>query len=636
EEAGLPPLTGNDEDNDGIDDAIEAQDFANPVDTDGDGTPDFQDTDSDNDGIDDALEGNNDFNNNGVPDYLERDGQLQTALEGFGGGGALTPLLLVIAFGALALRRRRQVAALAVVCLALSWVTTPSARAGDDCTVGGDYAWSQCWYAGLGLGYSYVSPDEQAQNFVHDASENHDGGLGLFVGKRFTSHWFAELRYADLGEAGLVNLNPAVNAAFPNAAIDYRVPSIMGGYRFWPERTFRPFAKAGVSFIRNEASGAPLDFDKQTGVQIAFGGGVDFQLPGSAWFARGDIDWYDRDAWFAGIYVGRSFGRGERRRESVASEAAAPTPAPEPPPARIADGDYDQIPDADDRCPSTPRGEPVDATGCVPDTDGDRVADRLDACPGTATGVSVDATGCPESLDYDWPTVRFAYKSDNLTPDSANKLDAAALWLLDHPSVTVELVGHTDTVGGHAYNQPLSARRAAQVLQYLVDRGVPRARLSSIGYGQRQPIADNQTEQGRALNRRVELRRSDVASQNMTSTVPPMRISAKSSLPVVRFAYKSNALDADSARALEELAATLLASPRAGVRITGYTDNIGGAAYNTRLSERRALVVADFLMARGVRADQVEVIGLGPTDPIATNATEQGRALNRRVVLSWR
>ncbi len=119
----------------------------------------------------------------------------------------------------------------------------------------------------------------------------------------------------------------------------------------------------------------------------------------------------------------------------------------------------------------------------------------------------MDATGCEQAPEYDWPTVRFAYKSDDLTPDSVRKLDDAVAWLARYPRVRVELGGHTDSVGGARYNLPLSARRAQQVLEYLVARGVERERLSSRGYGLSQPIASNETEQGRALNRRVELKR---------------------------------------------------------------------------------------------------------------------------------
>jgi OmpA-OmpF porin, OOP family len=101
--------------------------------------------------------------------------------------------------------------------------------------------------------------------------------------------------------------------------------------------------------------------------------------------------------------------------------------------------------------------------------------------------------------------VNFDFDKADIRPDAAVILDEAASLLNDNPGRNVSVAGHTDSVGADAYNQSLSERRAASVKDYLVGRGVDAGRLSTTGYGESSPIASNDTADGRALNRRVEL-----------------------------------------------------------------------------------------------------------------------------------
>ena len=491
---GLPNSRDTDSDNDGIPDSTEAGPVPNtPVDTDGDGMPDYIDTDSDNDGIDDRLEGTSDFDNDGVPDYIDVDGQLETAVTGSGSAGWL--LLLIL--GAIAVMRRcatARIAALFVAGLSLNFLVTDDARADSLCGhytdpgnsayyyVGDDperddAGFEGCWYGGLGYGYSYVSPDEEAQNFVHDTSENHDSGAHIFVGKQLSPHWFAELKYADLGEAGITNRNPAIAAAFPDAAITYRVPSLMAGYQWRVEENLKPFAKIGLSAISNSATGGPVPFEKQTSVQIAFGAGLRYDFGKSPWFLRGDADFYDRDAWYAGISVGLHFG------PKAESRPYAAPPPPEPPP----------MPE--------PAAEPVPD----PDTDGDGVLNELDGCPGSEAGAAVDSRGCVVQAAIQLPDVRFETNSDRLRPGAESTLNDAAATLIRNPGLLTEVAGYTDSRGDANYNRGLSERRAKTVRDYLIDRGVDANQLTWRGYGESNPIADNETAEGREINRRVVL-----------------------------------------------------------------------------------------------------------------------------------
>ena len=189
---------------------------------------------------------------------------------------------------------------------------------------------------------------------------------------------------------------------------------------------------------------------------------------------------------------------------------AAPAPAPEPAPAPApepepVDSDGDGVMDDMDECPNTVRGAAVDEKGCELDSDGDGVVDRLDECPGTRAGAQVDIKGCEIKEEIRLPGVNFETNSDRLLPGSVAVLNDAAATLKKNPTIEVEVAGHTDSDGTAEYNEGLSARRAATVRDYLVSQGVSEDRMTARGYGESQPIADNMTREGKALNRRVVL-----------------------------------------------------------------------------------------------------------------------------------
>ena len=101
--------------------------------------------------------------------------------------------------------------------------------------------------------------------------------------------------------------------------------------------------------------------------------------------------------------------------------------------------------------------------------------------------------------------VNFENNSDALTGDSINILETVIAALRANAGDTVRVLAHTDSNGSEAYNQDLSDRRARSVMQYLIGEGIDASRLSSQGFGESRPIAENGTATGRAQNRRVEL-----------------------------------------------------------------------------------------------------------------------------------
>ncbi len=139
------------------------------------------------------------------------------------------------------------------------------------------------------------------------------------------------------------------------------------------------------------------------------------------------------------------------------------------------------------------------------DADGDGVLDSKDKCPNTPKGAIVDADGCwafhGVLFDYDKSTIKAGYES---------LFDNAIKVLKLNPSLTVEVQGHTDSHGSNAYNQKLSAARAETVKQHLVSNGIAASRLTTKGFGESTPVASNATADGRAHNRRVVYKRTDM------------------------------------------------------------------------------------------------------------------------------
>ena len=211
--------------------------------------------------------------------------------------------------------------------------------------------------------------------------------------------------------------------------------------------------------------------------------------------------------------------------------------------AKVMDADQDGIADNSDKCPATPAGVMVDATGCAKDSDKDGIMDSADNCPGTASGVAVDSSGCklviaataPKDTDNDGIAdlkdqcpntkagasvdssgcelkksfvlegVNFVTGSDEITGASRSVLDNVAETLIRNGDINVEVAGYTDNRGASDFNQSLSQKRAESVKAYLQSSGVAANRMKAKGYGEDDPIGNNSTSAGRAINRRVEL-----------------------------------------------------------------------------------------------------------------------------------
>ena len=142
---------------------------------------------------------------------------------------------------------------------------------------------------------------------------------------------------------------------------------------------------------------------------------------------------------------------------------------------------------------------------CALDDDGDGVNNCIDKCPDTIKGLAVDADGCPIA-DIVTLKVNFDFDKSDIKPQYHQELADFASYMKQQQSFTVvEIAGHTDSVGSDEYNQKLSERRAKAVRDYLVNElGMDTNLFSAVGYGESKPIATNDTDAGRAENRRMQ------------------------------------------------------------------------------------------------------------------------------------
>jgi OOP family OmpA-OmpF porin len=260
--------------------------------------------------------------------------------------------------------------------------------------------------------------------------------------------------------------------------------------------TFSPYLIFGAGYLGTETElGA-----KDSSPSGTAGLGMKVRFGYSPWSLRaewrmrhafgGDNSFTDR---IASLGVWYSFG---------ASESALATAITEPEAVVEPDRDGDGVADSRDACPNSPRGIPVDPTGCPQDIDQDGVANDRDHCTGTGAGVKVDANGCDI---IELKPVYFETESAELHETSTGALDETVSILSRYPELQVEIGGHADARGPEDYNMGLSLRRAEAVRGYLEQAGVDPARLTVRGYGELRPVTSNETVLGRADNRRVEL-----------------------------------------------------------------------------------------------------------------------------------
>jgi outer membrane protein OmpA-like peptidoglycan-associated protein len=492
---GIPDYTDTDADNDGLLDENEVgADLQNPKDTDGDGIPDIADPvnggagenggDSDGDGVADADECSSwpncsDSDNDGLADYFDENswpaiivlnldttseqafGKIKTGVRGAGSlywGFALMLLLLVMF--------RRKSAVLVALPIMVASLNT-SAEWWDEMDL----------YAGAGIGQSYLDPSLGVSGYNID--DYMQSAWKLTVGWDWNDHISVEGYYSDLGS---VELNP-------RAKIGYRM---MGGdamLHFWAygeermEGSVALYAKAGLNHMTN--NGNNVSYEKNNTLQLLGGIGAEVYLP-RKFSVRFEIESYDADAALLSLNVMKRFGfksKKVKQKEFLAMVKALP---------KTASG-----------------GTMVMLTPVVLDSDSDGLLDDDDQCPYTPKSMNVNGVGCAtfvgEVSDL-IANVHFETNSSSLTDASKVVLNEIANMLVSYAAIDIEVQAHSDNTGSAAYNKILSQKRARSVVKYLTEKSILRSRLRSLGFGEKNPIADNNTVMGRSINRRVEFK----------------------------------------------------------------------------------------------------------------------------------
>ena len=307
-------------------------------------------------------------------------------------------------------------------------------------------------YLGFGLGLSNLDPDasQSAAFDVNDRVQN----AGLINGGVDLSRQVAlDFQAVNLGSAGFSPSGDIEYREFNGSALFY-----VGKNRHrFKRRGFTGFGRIGAGYLDNTSNGVP--FDQVNGFHFLLGLGAEF-MTSVGLGVRAEVISYDEDINLAQLGLIYRFGRQERR-ELVQTVAA---PIPEPVPVVV------------------PEPEPAPVIeAALP------VSESCLALNGVAEGVT------------------FHSDSAVLTAESQNILGNFAATFEDCDNAFITVTAHTDSQGAEAYNEQLSQQRANSVVTFFEQNGIDTTRMDSIAFGETLPIDTNDTAQGRARNRRVEL-----------------------------------------------------------------------------------------------------------------------------------
>lgn len=278
------------------------------------------------------------------------------------------------------------------------------------------------------------------------------------------------------------------------------------------------------------------------------------------------------------------------------------------------------------------------------DRDGDGIPDELDQCPDepeTFNGYE-DEDGCPDEVPPPPPKIvekpPVVEKREILLPvarpsGSNRVLFATGSYMLDEtaratlnevvsslkadPAAKMDIRGYADSTGPKELNRRLSKKRSEAVRDYLISQGIAANRLRIMRYGEDYPLVSNRTGAERAQNRRVDM----------------VRVFA---LEGIDFETNKAELKPSAMAILDQVMKALEEFPTITIELGGHTDARGSVRYNQRLSEKRAQVVQDYLVKKGIEVVRLKRVGYGELYPVDSRMHRAAWARNRRVeIVEW-
>jgi OmpA-OmpF porin, OOP family len=466
------------------------------------------------------------------------------------------------------------------------------------------------WYGGLSIGQSRAKIDDDritsgllGSGFATTSIQDDDKDVGwkLLVGRKFNRNFALEGGYFNLGEFGFTATT--VPAGTLTGTIKLQGLNIDAVGILPISERFSALGRIGLTYIeakdtfRGTGAVTPTDPNpKKSEGNFKVGAGLQYDLT-PALGLRGEWERYRvNDA------VGNKGSVDMLSVGLVYTFGVAEKPAPRaetPPPAAVA-------PVAAAPVAAKPAPAPKPVLVIVP-----VVAKTQQYC---------------SILD-----IQFEINQKTVQREAEEKIEKVGIFMRKYPNTTAVIEGHSDEVGSAAANMKLSEQRAAGVVTYLVDRGgIARSRLRSVGYGETRPIADNSTEAGKRLNRRINAIIACATDIEGIAPIPArvtmaMEMEFDINRAEVRPQYRDE---------LRKVANFMKANPKVTATVEGHTSNQQGIAaqQGVELSQKRAESVVNALVKEhGVERSRLTAAGFGQTRRFAYNTSVEGQQENRRV-----